>query len=446
MSRIFYSLILFMLFQYRTADAAFNDLVENLDSMARAKLVIYPQNPGSSVVPDFIIEDGNFAPEFMYSWATWMQTDSGIRLDTSGWFEYGLPNSYRWTGGFRLFQDDDIKSRPIVLNELFVTVPVQNLDLLIGRSVQHNTLSVLYPLADRYIARDFNDPLNAKIFGVWQARADYYQNDWQYTLSALPVFQPSKVPGIESRWWIRDIEPIIGEPIPDGATGRVERDIPNVSVKNTAVMASIKTHQQQWDAFSTIYHGYAPYSVTRINKPSPDEYVVTQEYVPGFDWSAGLSTTIESFELHTEALYHHTYSGKDDDFINALVGFIWQPGFLAEWLNCNQVHLIAEYAREHILSEQDPDSGFVSSSSPFRLGKNTLFTECLFEVSSRDSIGLAYVHNFSEPNAYAQISGGRRYGNGSQLELVFELFWGDDLYFGTWDHNNRLYLNYEYNF
>ncbi len=440
------ALIFSLLFAASGALSDPGDIAANFDSNIRLKLVVYPQKPGDSDVPSILIEDASRTIEVKYDWGTWFEIGENIRLDTAGWIEYGMPNPHRWAGGFELFQDEEIFSRPVVLNELYVTAPIGNWDLVLGRAVQRNTVSVLYPLADRYIARDFNDPMDPKILGVWQARADYYRSDWQYSLAALPVFQPPKTPGIESRWWIRRVEPVIGEPIPPGATGRIERSVPGVTFENTGVLATIRTRRQGWDFFTSAYHGYSPYPVMRTDSPAPGDFVVTVEYVPGFDYSAGISTVIDTLELHSEALYHHTYSGDDDDYINGLVGCIWRPETWAEWLHCNQVHLSVEYAAEHVVSRQKVSSGYATSSKPFRLGRNTLFTEFLLEVTAKDLVSAAYSHNFTDGNAFVQLRGEHRFGNGIRMELVGEVFAGDGLYYGTWNNNDRIYLNLEYSF
>lgn len=332
------------------------------------------------------------------------------------------------------------------MNELYATAPLGNMDLVLGRAIQRNTLSVLYPLADRYIARDFNDPTDPKTLGVWQARVDYYRNDWTYSIAALPIFQPSKIPGIESRWWIQRVEPILGEPIPPGATGQIERNLPGMSIENTGVLATIRTRQTGWDFFTSAYHGYAPYVVMRTDSPTPTDFIVTVEYLPGFDYSAGLSTVVGAIELHTEALYHHTSSGNDDDYINGLIGCIWQSEKLANWLHFNHVCLTTEYAMEQVLSEQKASSGYASSSEPFRAGRNTLLTQLLLEITAKDQISAAYTHNFADGNAFVQLRGGHRFTTGIRLELVGEIFEGNGLYFGTWNNNDRIYLNFEYSF
>lgn len=438
--------ILFFACLLSKAWAGSGDLANNLDSKIRIKVMAYPQSPGDSDIPDDLIEDSTLTTEFMYRWATWMEIGHDIRFDTTGWIEYGMPNSYRWKGGAEFFQDEEIKSRPLVPNELYATIPIGGADVVLGRTIQRNTMSILYPLADRYVARDFNDPMDPKILGIWQMRANLYAGNWQFSAAALPVFQPPKVPGIESRWWIRRIEPITGQPVPPGATGSLERNIPSVGTENTGILATVKTRQRQWDAFSTVYYGYTPYPVTRVETPSPGEYLVTLDYLSGFEWSGGVSTTMDAWELHSEALYHHSSSGADDDFINALAGFIWRPYLIAELLQCNQIHLIVEYAGEYVISRQAASSGYVSSSKPFRTGRNTLFSQCLFEISDRNTASISYIQDFHAPNAHVQLRGGHRFGNGVYLSLIADLFSGENLYFGSWKANDRIYLNYEYNF
>jgi hypothetical protein len=426
--------------------AEFKDIPNNFDSSLRFKLAAYAQKPGASVVPDIIIQDASRTIEVKYDWNTWFETGGNTHINLAGWLEYGMPDDHRWAGTIELFQDTDHRSRPIMLNEVYATIPAGNMDLVIGRAIQRNTVSILYPLADRYIARDFNDPTDSKILGVWQARADYYCNDWQCSLALLPIFQPPKLPDFKSRWWLREIEPVIGTSIPAGATGRVEQVVGDVSLENTGVLATLRTQQQGWDFFTSAYHGPSSYGVFRTASPSPTDFLVTVEYIKGFDVSAGLSTVLDTVEVHAETLYHDAYSGKDDDYINGLVGCIWRPALLAEWMHCNQVHLTAEYAAEHIFQEQATGIGLAGSSEPFRIGRNTLFTECLAEITAKDMASVAYIHDFEEKNAFFQLRGGHRFSNGLRMELVGEIFAGSDLYFGTWNNNDRIYLNVEYHY
>jgi hypothetical protein len=426
--------------------AAARNLTGNLDSRIRWKTAVYPAEPGASDIPDADPEDAHATTELLYTWNAWFQLDGGIRLDTTGWIEAGLPYSYRWAGGIELFQDTENLSRPVVLNELYATLPAGPFDFLVGRTIQRNTVGMLYPLADRYVARDFSDPTDPKIFGTWQARADFYMGDWNASAAVLPVFQPGKIPGMNSRWWIRRAEPITGQPIPPGSTGTIERDIPGTSTENTGLLANIATRQQHLDFYSTVYHGYSPYAVFRLDTPAVNQYLLTMEYVPGFEWSAGASATIDAIELHTEALYHRSYSGKDDDYINALGGILWRLDTPAEWLNCDQIRLILEYAREFVLSEQDASNGYASSSEPFRFGQNTFLSELFVEITSRDSVSAAFNFDFKKRNSFTQFKGGHRFGNGMKLELVLELFAGSGLYYGTWQNNDRLYLNYDFRF
>lgn len=430
-----------------TPFAELKDIATNLESKVRVKTSVYPQEPADTVAPNLNKETASMNLEFRYEWATWLQTEGDLRIDTTGWIERGMPNSYRWIGGIELFQDEKNESRTFMINELYATRPIGFVDLVLGRTVQHNTVCVLYPLADRYTPHDYNDPIDPKTFGIWQARMDAYLGDWQASIAALPVFQPSKTPGYKSRWWIKDIEPITGEPIPPGAEGQLEQNIPTVSLENTGALATLKTRQQQWDFFTTAYHGYALYPVTRTEAPDPDTYIVTTEYVPGFDWSLGLSTTIiDMLEIHAESLYHHAYSGKDDDYVNALAGCVWRPNRLSNWLNCNQTHLIIEYARETITKEQDPTHGYAASSTPFRFGQNTLFAECLLEFSAKNSAAVAYSHNFEAENAFMQLRGSHRFVNGIRTQLILDTFFGNHLYYGDWTQNNRLSLVVEYSF
>ncbi len=49
-------------------------------------------------------------------------------------------------------------------------------------------------------------------------------------------------------------------------------------------------------------------------------------------------------------------------------------------------------------------------------------------------------------NAFVQLRAGHRFGNGMHLEAVLEIFDGQDLYFGTWSKNDRIYTAISYHF
>lgn len=427
--------------------AELKDIVENLDSKVQVKLSAYPQKPADTLAPNWGRETATMELAFRYEWATWFETGGGFSIDTTGWVERGMPNSYRWQGGVELFQDENPESRIAVINELYTTRPLGVVDLVVGRQILNNSVSVLYPLADRYTPYDYNDPVDTKAFGIWQARMDAYLGDWQASIALLPVFQPSKTPGYQSRWWITEIEPITGESIPAGAQGRIDRNIPGVSLENAGAFATLKTRQHQWDFFTSVYHGHALYPVIGTDAPAPTNYVVSIDYVPGFDWSAGLSTTmIDPLEIHAEALYHRTYSGRDDDYVNALLGCTWRTEWLSRWLRCNQSHLVIEYAREKIIREQDPAHGYASSSKPFRFGRNSLLAECLIDVNEKNSAAVAYSHSFERENAFLQLRGAHRFLNGIRAQLILDTFFGNGLYYGDWVRNNRLSFVLEYSF
>lgn len=443
------SIVTALLLSNTSSFSDIKDIGKNLTSTVHVKLSAYPQDPAETIAPDEGQETASANLVFQYAWDSWFKTGGDIRIDTTGWLEAGMPNSYRWNTGLELFQDDNPKSQVFVINELYATRPIGFVDLVLGRQIQHNTVSVLYPLADRYTPYDYStDPIAPKAFGIWQARLDAYLGDWQASIAALPIFQPSKTPGYASRWWIVDIEPITGEPVPPGADGQLKKDIPSVSLESAGALATLKTRQQQWDFFTTVYHGYALYPIIRTDSPTPTDYIITSEYAQGFDWSAGLSTTLISLlEIHTEALYHHTYSGKDDDYINALLGCIWRTERFSEWLNCNQTHFIIEYAREKVLQEQDPTLGYASSSQPFRFGQNTLLAECLFDFNNKTSAAIGGSHCFERKNSFMQLRGSHRFSNGIRTQLILDTFFGKDgLYYGDWGKNNRLSLVLEYSF
>lgn len=430
-----------------SAETAIDGLFSNATGKIQVRANAYSESPSRGDLRSGSTEDASLTLESTLDWKTWYRFDGGARFDVAGWFEYGSPHGHRWTGGFEPWQDDASESRPAVLNEFYVSLPVGDFDLSAGKTFLRNTMAGLYSPADRYTPADYNNPTEAKDMGVWQVRGDYHTDHWTATVALLPVFQPSKFPIENSRWSLNEAESIIGVPLPIGlpkGSLSFDRDLPNEAAN---LFASLRTRQQGWDAFVSAYYGYSRDPVFAIGpSPGPGTAQITMEYIKGLDLSAGLSTTRGAFEWHTEALYYNPENDSDDTYIKGVWGFTYRPEGLPGLLGCNQIAFSLDYAHEWIIEEQN-DARYFLSSEPFRFGRNTLLAEAYFEIDVRNELTLTLIQDFEDrTDSIVRAKYTHRFDNGLSVGLVGEVFSGEGLYFGDWSANDRLTLFAEFDF
>ena len=429
MTRRLLAAVVLLCFSARSAE-----VIDHFNSSLQLQLDLYPRDPGDAIVTDATMQDDPLNASFLFSWDTWADFGSSSRLNAAGWIEAGVPYSHRWTGGVDLWRNDAYLCRPVVFSELYTTGSSGPFDFSAGRMIRRNTVSVLFPLADRYVVRDYTDPFEVRMLGSWQARVDCFLGHWETSLAVFPFFQPSTLPGLESRW----AESTLGVSFP----GTVGRGLPDATLDNAGVSFSVKGHPGGFDLFSTLYHGLSPYGVSRLRQPEGRQDCIAFEYVPAFEYSAGVSTEIHGFEFHGEGMYHRTSSGRDDDYVHGLIGFLRPCDTLADWLSLNQVQLAVEYAREHVLNEQDSLLGYISSSMPYRFGRDTLFSRLLVDFSESNSAECGVIYNFSEESHQMRIGAGHRFSNGNRVSLTYNQIGGREL----WAHNDRITLMYEISF
>jgi|GEM_PF-3207149 len=424
--------------------SAIDGLLSNAAGRIQVRANAYTESPSRGDLRNGATEDSSLTLESTLHWNTWYRFDDGIRFDIAGWFEYGSPHGQRWTGGFKPWQDDASASRPAVLNEFYVSLPVGDFDLSAGKTFLRNSMAGLYSPADRYTPADYNNPTESKDMGIWQLRSDYHTDHWTATLAILPVFQPSKFPTEDSRWFLDGAESIIGVPLPPFVSLGFDRDVPDEDVN---LFASLRTRQRGWDAFVSAYYGYAREPVFAI-APGPvlGSAEITMSYIKGLDLSAGLSTTRGSFEWHTEALYYDPENDSDDTYIKGVWGFTYRPESLPDWLGCNQIVFTLDYAYEWIIEEQN-DPRYFLGSQPFRFGLNTLLAEAYFEIDARNELTLTLIQDFEDrADSVVRAKYAHRFDNGLSVGLIGEIFSGEGLYFGDWSANDRITLFAEFDF
>jgi len=366
------------------------------------------------------------------------------RVDVDGWAEGGNQKD-EYMGVSNWFQDTQREEvRHLMINEFYGTFNQEQYDLTVGKKIFSNGISTLYSPADRFKPQDASDPIDVKDFGVWQARGDYYLDDYTITAVIFPVFESGKQPNNSSRWSgstqdedNRDYE--------HSDETELEEDYPDIEPENISYFARAKTVFRGWDLFFSAFHGLNPYSVIK-EETRDGELVQVKKNVKVGNYAAGFSTTYKKWEFHGELFYNHSYSGKDDNYLSGVAGFTYSIDEWAKRLFLEKIDVTIEYAREKITKKQFAES-YTDSSQGTRLGKNDLFTRINFKVN--EDLSFQYVSNFEfdEDGRYNHVGSEYRLKNGLTWRVALEFFNGSDgSYYGRWWRNDRIMTSLKYEF
>nr|MCS5583071.1 hypothetical protein [Pseudomonadales bacterium] len=376
---------------------------------------------------------------------TWTGRDYW-RLDFAGWAETGNAKD-RYHGMSRWLQDRQRDSRYVEANQLYLTLSHDDFDVTLGKKVFNNGLSTLFSPADRMKPADLNDPTDPRFLGIWQGVMDYYWKGFSFTGAIFPVYQPTKVPGGPSRWLGSDDNFTGGDfqfTDNDTAIGFAE-GIPEIDhgTKNFSYFLRTKASLGGYDFFLSSYYGMNPYWVLR---ETGDDQLYTKEVVKVGNLAAGVSTTWRAWQFHGEAVYSHSFDGKDDSYLNYVVGSTYVLDDFAKIIGLDEANVTFEYAGEWVHAHQSAES-YVASSRTSRVGRNDIFT--LVNLTHGD-FSVIYANNmeFIYDGSYNKIELQYRMGDGLRSSFALEFFEGADKggYYGRFRRNHRGIIELEYRF
>jgi len=415
-------------------------LGKNLGGSVQARYVFYFQNVEKRENADLQNEHFDYILKF--------NTHTGSekwRFDIAGWVEGGN-QTHTYSGVTRLFEDSNRETRRYLeISETYLTFYQNSFDIYLGRKILKNGLSVLYSPVNRYIVYDLHDPLTSKEIGAWQARTDYYWNNYTFTGVFLPLYPGSRIPHESSRW-----RGVLAGGNPDfqfrNETDLTE-DYPVFDENNFGYFLRAKTVLSGWDLFLSAYTGPNPFLIlaenTIVSGGIPFK-VPFKKTINVANFTTGFSTAYQNWEFHAEALYQFAYHGRDDDYINAVGGFTYTFHDLAKRLYMDRIDVTFEYAHEWTLRNQYAED-YIKSSAQTRLGRDDIIARIKFQVNP----DLEFVYNgnyeFIDDSYYNHLKCEWEFKDGWRWAVVGEMFHGDgDGYFGRWDRNDRVYTILKY--
>ena len=156
-----------------------------------------------------------------------------------------------------LLLQDSTASAEFRLTEAYIEWFTDHVDIRIGRQVLVNPGGITNP------ASDFLSPLNLTEFlaqnfddiqlGVTAARLRYFRNDHALGITLVPVFEPTLLPQVNSRW---NLLPL------DALTGPIEPSQADITTRNRADMQFLFEYSNRtsvsFDLNASYFYGFFP--------------------------------------------------------------------------------------------------------------------------------------------------------------------------------------------
>ncbi|MEF3255792.1 MAG: hypothetical protein K6348_09595 [Deferribacterales bacterium] len=360
-----------------------------------------------------------------------------------GWIESGNEKD-TYKGYNKEFYDNSRHKRYFQLAEINFIISLDNFELTLGKKDIKVGVATLYSPAERYKIIEGNDPVDLKEIGMWQIRGDYFKNDITYTFIFLPVFNESKVPSPYTRWSGEEDNSSTSTEFEGVKEDDIYKDIVNIRPENFSYLSKIKAVVKGWDIFATLYYGVSPYSVLREDDNNSDKYY--REHPMILSTSSGFSTTYKKFEIHGETHLQYSPQGKDDTFINYIVGSTYTLDEWVQYIWIDRIDATIEYAGEEIINDQYAKN-YKRSSVDQRAGRNNILGRFNAKVNEKFNFEWYFTRNFDDKGFMHRYGAIYKFKSGITLKAFFDFFDGPkDSYFGKWRKNDRFISFIEYKF
>ena len=424
------------------------------------------------------------------------ESDGGVLMAMSGWLETGnQKDTYKADLG--LWQDKDRQRNILEINELYFTVPAGPVDVTLGKRIIDNSISTIFCPANRYNSFDLNDPLDPHQFGTWQLALEGDVSDVSWMAAVLPVFQSPKVPSENSRWiandssegnlsayyspsygtmdqfysslreelfffdsllfgsgsgfgsWLVDaLDDLYGWSSAQSPQTVVKHDVPEPGDGDgIGLFGQARTSVGDWDFMTSIYRGPSIYPVLHVELDTAvPSVLLTVEHSTVDQLAGGFSTTWKELEFHGEAIYSYSEGGKDDSYVQYVIGSLWSNKSLARQLGLYRIDFGLEYAGESVTKEQDAE-GYAISSRELRVGQNDFIPG--LAVHFTEDVRFHYLADFELDNGSIMNRFGVEWDVTDELttDVSVDIFDGSrDSYYGYWRDQDRVVTTLTYRF
>ena len=388
------------------------------------------------------IDDRRLQGKLELSVKTESSFNSSTGLVAAGFVQAGTPHD-TYHGALHRPGSTDPDSAYLDFTELYLKFSGEKGRFSAGKALIPSGLATLYSPANRFHNVDAKDPADTRELGVWQFAYEHFlEGNDSLKFAVITHADRTKEPRNRSRWvGSSGSYEFTSVEVPAGST--LQRRFPQSGPDNFGYLLTYKAAREGMDYFVTLHHGFGAFPVLRRDNLT-DLFV---ERVKAATLAVGFAATRgKGFELHGEAVYQHTYHGRDQDFARYVLGVNYDETDFAQHIGLDKIKATVEYAVEDVTGNKY-DAATFSDSSNARPFKNAILWKLQLEYDSKRSIALAQSYNLDRYDHAIVIGGEYRPRDSISWKAVLELYNGaSNTQFGRWDRNDRLVFSYTHKF
>ena len=338
---------------------------------------------------------------------------------------------------------DNRRDRSILdIAECEIAVRAGSARLYVGRRLYAWGSADSYNPTDRLNSHDWLDPVDGhrrdEKLASWSAAVTATLRDVQLEAVWVPFFSPSRLPALDSRWVGLDRKSFERE-FPDIADGYDDilelshAPAPSSNLKHSQVAVRAKTTIRGVDAAVSYYDGYYEFPELDI---STLRTFFPRIHVPGL----ALSTTLGSFELHSETAFRIGGDHSSGTRLETVHGINWFVDPIPR-LGIERALVVLEYLRvEQLTSESGFTIDIIGRADPL-LQEDGIASRIEIVFSETTSIEIdMLLARTSDPSFYFGPRAIRKVRDDVTIEAGFDTFFGDrTTSLGAWNDNNRFY-------
>ena len=363
----------------------------------------------------------------------------------------GKTKSVSYFGALEFRNDlSDSDRNRVWTDELYITYKAKNFDLNLGKKIytwgstdSFSPVNVINPI-------DYSDLLDTdnETIGVYSAGIKYYFNQNYLEGIFIPVFEPSRVPGTNSRWL----------PSQPQTAKLSEKQVPIVYQQNFDILPEkdIRSHQfgarfggalMSIDYNLNYFRGYddIPY-FHRYPQPSIDTLMVelTKQYHKINQVGVDLMTVVGGMVLKAEWAYINQEAPTDQPwFMGAPYHYavIGLDKNISDFIGDIDVFLTAQYIYQNIRSDYE-----VTSFNFNHIFQNALMGKMNLSLTNRLKVETTFVYDFKADHYLIMPEINLKPDDGFILSFKSYLTGGsEDALFGSYQ-NNRIQFIARYDF
>ncbi|MCP4273647.1 MAG: hypothetical protein GY781_17100 [Gammaproteobacteria bacterium] len=342
------------------------------------------------------------------------------------------------------------------IDEGYLTHSSDKYDISVGKIKYEWGTADGYNPTDNINPYDFTDVPTSEKIGVPSISFNYFHEMANLEFVFVPVFTPSRLPGLDNRWIgsLSEVRKNFNQA--NFIRGRKELPVSNLDNSQFAIRLSSSTLVDGWDLSLSYYDGIDPIGVLRgeldtsvvlaglLQGKTVLPNVTLFRVFPHYrEIGADFSTTFGKFEVHGEIAAHITDGSKmNDDYVEYVTGINYNFDEISfEFIE--EIMLVLEFASEEILDEKTQGNEFSGSGEYIRPFNNAVLTKINFKFTEDTKLEISSAINLDDKDWYVRPIVSHKFFDNTKIEMGFDIITGhSDTFFGKWRDNDRFFITF----